>query len=178
MKSPFSFIVKPVDGARYTNTKKMGDVNFIVNTDDENHSFTNREGIVVSTPANYDGPIKEGDILLVHHNVFRLYNNIRGYQQSGRSYLPDGQFAVDNDQFFAYKQGGRWIPHGEYTFIENKDERYVVGAVVIPSLTSGLREGDVVSFKPGCFSEFVIDGKPMLRIMDKHITVKFNEKNI
>ena len=42
MKSPYLFIAKPVNGTRYNNTKKIGGIDFIVNTSEENHKTSNR----------------------------------------------------------------------------------------------------------------------------------------
>ena len=76
MKSPFQFIVKPVKGKRYDNTKEIGGIDFIISTSQEDHKFSNRYAEVVSTPIDYSGPIQTGDILLVHHNVFKFYYDI------------------------------------------------------------------------------------------------------
>ena len=70
MKSPYQFIVKPVKGKRYDNTKEIGDVDFIVSSSQEDHKVSNRFAEVVSTPNTYTGAIKPGDILLVDYNVF------------------------------------------------------------------------------------------------------------
>ncbi len=63
MRSPYLFIAKPLDDRRYNNTKKIGDVDFITSTSEENHMASNRIAEVVSTPIAYDGPIKPGDSL-------------------------------------------------------------------------------------------------------------------
>ena len=78
MKSPYCFIVKPLDGKRYNNTKSIGGIDLVVSTSQEDHTVSNRIGIVVSTPIGYEGEITEGDLLLVHHNVFKYYNDIKG----------------------------------------------------------------------------------------------------
>ena len=69
MKSPYLFIAKAIDGKRYNNTKKIGGIDFIVNTSEENHKASNRFATVISTPIKYTGPVKVGDTLVVHHNV-------------------------------------------------------------------------------------------------------------
>ena len=65
MKSPFNFIVRPIEGKRYNNTKTIGGMEFIVNTSEEEHKFSNRQATVVETPVGYDGPINIGDNILV-----------------------------------------------------------------------------------------------------------------
>jgi hypothetical protein len=104
MRSPFFFIVKPIKGKRYNNSKEIGGIDFITSTSEENHQASNREGIVVSTPLGYAGEIEPGDTLLVHHNVFKFYNDMRGRQQSGKSYFKDDLFFIDDTQFFMYKK--------------------------------------------------------------------------
>jgi len=85
MKSPFSFIVEPYNGRRYDNIKKIGDVNLIISSSKEDHTVSNRFAKVISTPINYSGEIVPGDILLVHHNVFKFYNDMKGVEKSGKS---------------------------------------------------------------------------------------------
>ena len=62
MKSPFSFIVRPVKGKRYNNTKKISGLDIIISTSQEDFKFSNREAEVIELPLGYKGPIQEGDI--------------------------------------------------------------------------------------------------------------------
>ena len=71
MKAPFDFIIKP-KGNRYNNTTKVGEKDLILNTEIFNHQFVNREAIVKSVPTALETEIQPGDIVIVHHNVFRL----------------------------------------------------------------------------------------------------------
>ena len=47
MQSIHSFLVKPKGGRRYNNTKKIGDVDFILSISPEDHTVTNREAEVL-----------------------------------------------------------------------------------------------------------------------------------
>ena len=58
MKSPTNFIVRPLNGRRYNNIKKIGDVDLITSTSQEDHKVSNRYAEVVSTPINYSGDIQ------------------------------------------------------------------------------------------------------------------------
>ncbi len=62
MRSPFYFIVKPLTGKRYDNSKKIGGIDFITSTSEENHLASNRKAVVISTPLGYQGEIEPGDI--------------------------------------------------------------------------------------------------------------------
>ena len=186
MQSPHSFIVEPLKGKRYDNTKKLGEVDFIVSTSQEDHKFSNRFAKVNSLPLNYCGPIKINDLLLVHHNVFKIYYDMKGYEKSGKSYFKDNLFLIDNDQFFLYKSGDEWFAHDKYCFVEpvkskdyylDKVVKYepLVGKIKYPNqelINYGVKVGDEVAFQPDSEYEFTVDGVLLYRIMSKFITVK------
>ena len=100
MKSPFYFIVKPLGGKRYDNIRKYGDNEFIISSSQEDHTATNRFAVVASTPSYYNGEIKKGDLLIVHHNVFRKYYDMKGVEKFGPSYFCDDLYIIGEDQYF------------------------------------------------------------------------------
>jgi len=185
LKSPFNFIVQPFEEKRYNNTKSIGGIDFVVSTSEEDVKHSNREAVVISTPINYCGDIEPGDILLVHHNVFKFYNDMYGRRKSGKSFLKDNLFLVDNDQFFMYKKIYNWYAHDRYCFVEplpteesiifkNTKEEPLVGKMVYPNraLTrQGVKKGDKVSFKPDSEYEFEVDGRKLYRMYDHQITM-------
>lgn len=185
MKSPWSFVVKPIGGSRYVNQKKIGDVDFIVNTSEENHKASNRMGVVIDLPIGYEGDISTGDILLVHHNVFKFYNDMYGRKKSGKSFLKEDLFLVDQDQFYMYKKNRQWIAHDKNCFIKpltkkdrsihiNDKEEPLMGQMVYPNgyiKSKGVNVGDVVGYKPKCNYEFNVDGQKLYRVFDHQITM-------
>ena len=70
MRSPYNFIVTPLKDRRYDNIKEIGNTQFITSVSEEDHDSSNRLATVVALPIDYMGPVKIGDTLLVHHNVF------------------------------------------------------------------------------------------------------------
>ena len=158
MRSPFYFIAKPVNGKRYDNTKEIGGIDFIVSTSEEDHKFSNRFAEVVELPLGYKGPIKEGDTLLVHHNVFKFYNDMRGRQKSGKSFFKDDLFFIETEQFFMYKQGSTWNAYDRFCFVKPipATESYIkkpfseeplMGIMKYPNeylLERGIKAGDMV----------------------------------
>jgi hypothetical protein len=186
MKSPFYFIAKPIDGKRYNNTKEIGGVEVITSVSEEDFRFSNREAEVIETPLGYKGPIEPGDILLVHHNVFKFYSDMQGRQKSGRSFFKDDLFFIDTEQFFLYKHKDDWMTYDRYCFVEPVDveDSYIykatskeplVGTMRYPNeylLSQGVNPGDKVAFKPESEYQFEIDGVKMFRIYDHRITVK------
>ncbi|MEJ6767118.1 MAG: hypothetical protein QNK97_02810 [Gammaproteobacteria bacterium] len=185
MKSPTDFIVTPRENKRYSNTKNIGGIDFLVSSSEEDVRYSNRYAEVKALPINYSGPIKEGDTLLVHHNVFKFYNDIRGQRRSGKSFLKDNLFLVDHDQYFAYKQDDVWHAHDRYCYIKpvktkesiifkNTKEEPLVGLVEIPNdklISQGVKKGDLISFKPDSEYEFEVDGEKLYRMFDHQITM-------
>lgn len=185
MKSIRQFIVTPVENKRYNNTKNIGGIDFIVSTSEEDFRFSNREAIVVETPILYEGPISKGDRLIVHHNVFKFYNDMVGRRKSGKSFLRDNHFLLDYDQFFAYNKGDGWVGHDKYCFVKplKKEQSAIyqpltheplVGEITIMNehlMDVGLSVGDKVSFKPESEYEFNIDGQLMYRLFDNSVTI-------
>ena len=98
MKSVYNFVVKP-KGERYNNSTKVGDKELILNTENFNHQYTNREAEVISCPmVGNDLGIKPGDTVLVHHNVFRRWLDVKGREKNSRSYFNENTYIVYSDQ--------------------------------------------------------------------------------
>lgn len=186
MKSPFYFIVKPLEGKRYNNTKEMSGIEIIVSTSEEDHKFSNRYAEVIELPCGYKGPIEKGDTLLVHHNAFKFYNDIKGRQKSGRSFFRDDIFFVDEEQFFLYKKGSTWNAYSRYCFVKPipaidsyikkpLSEEPLMGLMRYPNnylKNCGVNEGDMVCFSPDSEYEFDVDGEKLYRMYDHQITIK------
>lgn len=186
MRSPFYFIASPNKGKRYDNTKEIGGVEIITSTSEEDFRFSNREAIVKELPLGYQGPIKVGDTLLVHHNVFKFYNDIKGRRKSGKSFFKDDLFFIEPDQFFMYHNGTQWNAYDRYCFVEpisvqnsyiykNTKEEPLMGLVKYPNeylISKGIKQGDMVCFKPDSEYEFMVDGEKLYRMFDHSITMK------
>ena len=116
MKSVYNFVVKP-KGERYNNTKKLDGGELILNTEIFNHQYINREAIVISTPIIGDTDIKPGDTVVVHHNVFRRWHNVKGIEKNSRSYFNEDTYLVNHDQIFLYKKNEKWVAPKGYCFV-------------------------------------------------------------
>ena len=179
MKSVYNFIITP-KGERYNNTVDVGDKKLIVNTEIYNHLYINREAIVLETPKINNTNIKKGDTILVHHNVFRRWHNVKGIEKNSRSYLKEGQYIISEDQVFLYKQNDQWKSLPGYCFVQpikstnqfnTESERPLMGIV---RYSDGIVDiGDLVGFDPVSTYEFVVDGVRMYRALSKFITIKY-----
>jgi len=179
MKSVYNFVVTP-KGGRYNNTKKVGDSELILNTDIYRHEFTNREAIVLSTPMIGDTDIKTGDTVLIHHNVFRRWNDVRGVERNSRSYFNESTYLISHDQIFLYKRNNKWIVPKGYCFIKPlkavdqfniESEKPLQGIVKYSDGT--VQVGDLIGYRPRTESEFIVDGERLYRVLSNLITIKY-----
>jgi len=192
MKAPELFIVKPTGGTRYSNTKTIGGCEFIVNTSEEDHKFSNRFAIVQETPLGYKGKIKPGDTLLVHHNVFKFYNDMYGQRKSGKSFFKDDLFFIEHNQFYMYKNEDGWNTHDRYCFVKPipTEDSYIykpfseeplMGKMKYVNdylISQGVLPGDKVCFQPDSKYEFTVDGEKLYRMFDHQITIKLNDNEL
>ena len=179
MRSVYNFVVAP-KGERYNNTKKIGDSELILNTSISNHLYVNREAIVKSIPKALETDIKPGDEVIVHHNVFRRWHDMRGEEKNSRSYFNEETYLVTDEQIFLYKNNNKWKSPSGYCFVKpikavdsfNVDsERPLIGIVKYSDGT--VEEGDLIGFKPSSEFEFVIDGERLYRVLSHFITIKY-----
>jgi len=186
MKSVYSFIVEPI-GERYKNTSKVGDVELVMNTEMFNHQYVNREAIVKSIPLVNNTNVNVGDTVLIHHNVFRRWENIRGEEKNSKAFIDDKNYLVSEDQMFLYKNKGSWKCLSGFCFVkpiessvkfEKKTEQPFIG--VVKHTDGSFKKGDLVGFHPGSEYEFIVDGERLYRVKSNFITIQYeyqgNEK--
>ena len=179
MKSVYNFVVAPIN-SRYNNTKKVGDKELIVNTEIFNHQYVSREAIVKAIPTVGETDIQLGDKVIVHHNVFRRWHNIKGIEKNSRSYFDEETYLVASDQIFLYKRNNTWEPQKGYCFIKPikstneldvDKEKPLTGIVKYSDGT--VNEGDLIGFRPSSEYEFIIDGERLYRVLSNFITIKY-----
>ena len=179
MKAPFDFVIEP-KGNRYNNTKKVGDSELILNTEIFNHQYVNREAEVISTPIAGHTEIQAGDTVIVHHNVFRRWHNVKGIEKNSRAYFDESTYFINHDQIFLYKRKDKWIAPEGYCFVKPlktvdqfnvESEKPLQGIVKYSDGT--VKVGDLVGFTPSSQYEFIVDGERLYRVLSKFITIKY-----
>ena len=179
MKSVYNFVVTP-KGKRYNNTKKVGDSELILNTDIYRHEFTNREAVVISIPIIGDTNIKPKDTVLVHHNVFRRWHNVKGIEKNSRAYFNESTYFINYDQIFLYKRKDKWIAPKGYCFVKPlkaidqfniESEKPLQGIIKYSDGT--VEVNDLIGFRPSSQYEFVVDGERLYRVLSNLITIKY-----
>ena len=189
MRSVYDFIISPKE-SRYNNIKKVGDKDLIINTEIYNHKYVSRNAIVKSIPIVIPTKIQIGDEVIVHHNIFRRWLDVKGVERNSKSFIDENTYCVKQDQIFSYKRKtykrkSKWLPVDGYCFvkpIKNKDiylnqqEKELVGIIkqVDTKLKKfGIKENDLVGFVPNSEYEFVIDGERLYRVLSNHISIKY-----
>ena len=187
MRSVFDFVVTP-KGTRSSNKKKLGEKELILNTDLQDHRYVNRVGTVMGAPLRHCGGVEPGDDVIVHHNVFRRFYDVRGNEKNSRSFFTEDTYFCKEDQVFAYKRGGEWKALDGYCFVkplESDDmwttEKELPNIGVLKMLgddlqAQGLQQGDIVGFTPRSEYEFVIDGERLYRVLSAAITINYGHK--
>ena len=181
MKPLYDYIIKPF-GERYNNSTKVGDKDLILNTEVFNHGYINRKAIIISTPINNVHNLQEGQEILVHHNIFRRWHDIKGMEKNSRGFMNEGEYLASPDQIFMYKNT-EWECINGYTFVKplkNTDrfslekERPLVGIVKYSDGT--FLPTQLVGFSPGDEFEFVVDGERLYRVMNRFINIEYEHK--
>ena len=183
MNSLFNFIVEPC-GQRYNNTIKVGDTSLIINTKLDSYKSVNNIGKVISVPLAYKTKVKPGDLVMIHHNVFRRFYDIRGNEKNSKSYFKDNLYFVQLDQIYLYKRSDKWKAFGDRCFIaplKNYDEintsleQSLIGILKYGNSSLevlGITEGDVVGYTPYGEYDFIVDDKRLYCMKSNDIVIK------
>jgi hypothetical protein len=179
------FIVSPI-GERYNNTKQVGEKKLILNTEMFNHQYVNRLAKVVDTPLLFQSPLNIGDEVIVHHNIFRRWHDVKGRERNSRSYWKENKYIISQDQIYLYKRND-WVAMPGYSFVKPleatskyniESEKPLIGIIKYSDGTFNKKE--LVGFKPGSEFEFIINEERLYRVMNKFTTIKYeyqgNEK--
>lgn len=189
-----NYMIVEVDSA-YNNEKKIGDVSLVVNSTIESVEHINRIAKVVASPEFT--PIKAGDEVIIHHNICRLRNGVKGVLTQSDYHIEDNMYFVPLMEVFAYKPiGGDWTALAPFCFVEPIiDETKQIGSIIVqnsgdthkgmltrqgimkfpnPELEEyGIKTNDKIAFSEDSEYEFVIDGKVYYRMKTNDILGKY-----
>jgi len=179
MKSVFNFMVEPKEG-RSTSKKNINGKELILNTELQNHFYTSRHGVVKALPIATPTNIKVGDEVILHHNVFRRFRDIRGKEKNSKSYYSENLFFAQPDQVYAYKRKNEWKALPNFCFIKpiKGKQKFAInheheGIGIIKYACDGFEKEWLVGFKPGMEYEFNIEGERLYRVPARKITIKY-----
>ena len=187
MKSLFDFIVEPV-GQRYSNEIKVGDKSLIINTKAESFKSVNNIAKVIEIPKVFKTSIKVGDLIMIHHNVFRRFYDVRGNEKNSKAYFKDNLYFVQLDQVYLYKRKDKWKAFGDRCFvspikdevdIHNWLEQNLIGVLkygnsALEALE--INEGDLVGYTPYGEYDFIVDGRRLYCMKSNDIVIKYERQ--
>ena len=184
MQSLFDFIIKPKK-ERYDNIKQIGDQELVLNSEISNHQYVSRIGIVLAIPKAEDTDIKVGDEVIIHHNVFRRWYDVRGIERNSRSYWEDNKYFVKSDQIFLYKRNDKWHAPKGYCFVKPIQSNNILLEKEVPlrgiakyvdKELKDINKNDLVGFTPSSEFEFVVDGERLYRVLTNSISIKYERQ--
>ena len=183
MQSVFNYLVTP-QGGRTTGQTTIEGQELLLNTELQNHEYSNRVGVILSLPlAKKYQELREGDEVILHHNVFRRFRDVRGEEKNSKSYLTEETYLAQPDQIYAYKRDGEWkalegfcfvAPIKETKMFSIEKEKPLVG--VVKYCTCGLEVDNIVGFIPTSEYEFIIEGQRLYRVPTNSITINYGHK--
>jgi len=179
MRAIYDFIIKPYS-ERSNGKTKVGDSELILNTELQNHNYTSRHAIVLEKPVAIQTEVEKFDEVIVHHNVFRRFRDIKGVEKNSRSYLDENTFLASTDQVYAYKRNNTWRSTKGFSFIKPildqddwSENVEVKGKGVVKYSDGFLEKGQFVYFKPGTEYEFFIEEERLYRVPNNLILIKY-----
>ena len=116
---------------------------------------------------DFDTKIKKGDIVYIHHNIFRRWYDQKGKERNSSTYFKDNMYFVNADQIYMYNGKS----HMNYCFVSplkqvngfnasKEKEHFGILKYSNSSLErAGLYPGSLVVFTPNSEFEFVINGE-------------------
>ena len=183
IKSPYRFIVSP-HGGQYVDTKNIDGVELVVNTSIEEAENVQRIAVVKSVPIGYKGDIRQGDLVVIQHNVFRVTFDDNGIPRQSDNHIKDDLFGITNDSIYMIIRDGEKIAPDDSMFVEpiiNFDEwhgykamdnigiaRYVNSDMKV----QGINPGDKIAFKSYSNYEFEIFGEKLWMMKNRRVTAK------
>ena len=187
MKSLYDFIVKPC-GSRYNNSIKVGDKELVLNTKIETFKAVNNIAEVVSVPMAIKTNIKVGDKIVIHHNVFRVFYDIKGKKKNSRSLFKENLFFVSLDQVYMYGDSGNWKAFGDRCFVmplkDNDDltldkEQKLIGILKYGNSSLEalkINPGDLIGYTPFGEFDFIIDDQRLYCMKSNDIVIKYEHQ--
>lgn len=182
MNGNIYFLVEPLGGQRFVNTKNK----IIINISIEDHTFTQRVGVVKHLPKFYKGNVEIGDMLVVHHNTFRTYYDQNGNRKESFNHIKDSLFYVGeefvymiikpNGQKYAFNNNVFVEPiKSKPSFFEEEQEIQHLGKIYLTNddlIEQNINNGDTVIYAKDSEYEFYLGKERLYKMTTNRILAK------
>lgn len=149
----------------------------IINSTIEEVGHISRVATVIAAPTFTI--LQAGDKVIIHHNILRLRNDVKGNTVQSDFHIEGNKYFVPLTEIFMFKHGSEWEALDPYCFVKPlsieeeegfnlslpegsyKGKQEQVGIMVYPNKnlsTQGVKRGDKVKFTKNSEYEFNIDG--------------------
>lgn len=177
----------------------VGDI--IINTSVEKVENINRVAKVIVAPEYTN--LQEGDMVILHHNILRIQNDINGIERKSLFHIEDNKYWVPLEEILMVKESGeeRWRAVDPFVFVKPiKVDDYKVGKYLISGATNsykgmeklsgkisflnrglenmGLKTGDKVYFTDYSEHEYNIGGELHYKMKTQDILLKSSDGGI
>lgn len=120
--------------------------------------------------ANYAN-LQIGDKVILHHNVFRKWFNVKGHLKDSSNFVKKDTFQANTDMIFAYDRGDGWKSVDGWIFVKpieksiediwnTGNHETQTGIVKI----ADEHVGEKVFFEEWCEHKYYIDGELLYRM--------------
>lgn len=190
----FNYVIIEVE-EDYNNEKKLSEnCSIIVNNTIESVEYINRKAKVISAPSFTI--LQEGDEVIIHHNICRLRNGIKGEVVKSNYFIEDKKYFVPLTEIFMYKRdGGDWKSISPYCFVKPiKDDTKISNVLDVIDTSdkhkgmikntgimmysneylesNDIKKGDTVIFSDYSEYEFLIDDEIYYKMCNNDILGK------
>lgn len=188
--STLNCLIVELDEAYENEVEMSNKQSIIVNSTIESVAHISRKAKVIEAPDFVI--LKEGDEVIVHHNIFRLRNDTKGKVAPSNYDIGGNQYFVPLTEVFMYRRDSEWIALEPYVFIkpiplregdemllgikkEHKGREHQKGTVAFNNKhleSQGVKEGDEIIFSRYSEYEFNIEGEIFYKMQTKDILAK------
>ena len=187
MNSVYDFLIEPI-GKVYDNSVKVDDKELVLNTSIEKFKFVNNKAKVVSIPLAFKTPIQVGDEIIVHHNIFRRYYDLKGKEKNSSKFFKDNLYFCQVDQIYLYKKNSKWKSFNNRCFVmplknnnelELEEEQKLIGILKYGNSSLEaleISEGDMVGFTPNSEFEFIVNNDRLYCMKSNDIVIKYEQQ--
>ena len=182
MKSLYKFIISPLN-ERYNNTIKVEGVDLITNTSVEDYQSVSKKAIVIETPSAFETKIKKGDHVIVHHNIFRRYYDMKNREKNSGSYFTEDKYFCTNEQIYLIKRENTYETNLNYCFVKpvlntnvlsSNKELPLRGIVKYSNnylSNKNIIKDTLISFNPNSEFEFILDQEKLYCMKSNNIVL-------
>ncbi len=195
-----NYLIVEIEEAYNNTITTENNITLVTNTSIQNVNNITRQAKVIAAPEYTR--LRKGDEVIVHHNIFRLRNGIKGKLINSNFLIEKNRYFVPLTEVFMYKRNisSDWKALDPYCFVKpleytgnrkikgffmsnnhlrktiHKGNEKLKGIVTYTNkalIKRGINDGDDIIFSPDSEYEFSINGEIHYRMKTTDIIIKY-----